>query len=178
MKKHTSNYHLGRDSQARLALFKGLIGSLIQKEKITTTATKAAATRPIFEKLLTKAKLGTVAKIREIHAVLGDNSLVTKLVHEIAPRYKDVLGGYTKIVRSGARRGDNAMMVVWSLTKQKPVSAPKKDASKDVKEAVVAKAKKEPVKKAATKPVAPVVKETKANTVKLAPSRAGKRGDK
>ncbi len=173
MKKHTSNYHLSRDSQARKALFKGLIRSMIQKEKITTTTTKAAATRPIFEKLLTKAKIGTVAKIREIHAFLGDNTLVSQLVHEIAPRYKDVVGGYTKIVRYGTRRGDNATMVVWSLTKQKALSAAKKETEKEVKEAVVAKPKKES-KAVVTK----VVKNTKANTVKLAPSRAGKRGDK
>lgn len=173
MKKHTSNYHLSRDSQARKALFKGLIRSMIQKEKITTTTTKAAATRPIFEKLLTKAKIGTVAKIREIHAFLGDNTLVSQLVHEIAPRYKDVIGGYTKIVRYGTRRGDNATMVVWSLTKQKALSAAKKETEKEVKEAVVAKPKKES-KAVVTK----VVKNTKANTVKLAPSRAGKRGDK
>ena len=173
MKKHTSNYHLSRDSQARKALFKGLIRSMIQKEKITTTTTKAAATRPIFEKLLTKAKIGTVAKIREIHAFLGDNTLVSQLVHEIAPRYKDVIGGYTKIVRYGTRRGDNATMVIWSLTKQKALTAPKKETEKEVKEAVIAKPKKES-KADDTK----VVKNTKANTVKLAPSRAGKRGDK
>lgn len=173
MKKHTSNYHLGRDSQARLALFKSLITSLIQKEKITTTATKAAATRPIFEKLLTKAKLGTVAKIREIHAVLGDNTLVSKLVHDIAPRYQGVLGGYTKVIRAGARRGDNATMVVWSLTKQRPAPVAKKDEPKAKPVSAPKKAKVAPAK-----PVAPVVKETKANTVKLAPSRAGKRGDK
>lgn len=171
MKKHTSNYHLGRDSQARRALFAGLMSSLIRKEKITTTATKAAATRPLFEKLLTKAKIGTLPKIREIHAVLGDNSLVTKLVHDIAPRYKDILGGYTKIVRYGARRGDNAMMVVWSLTKQKIVTSKKLDDK--TKEAVEPKVKKE-----VKKPVAKIVKETKAKKVMLAPSRAGKRGDK
>lgn len=146
---------------------------MIQKEKITTTTTKAAATRPIFEKLLTKAKMGTVAKIREIHAFLGDNTLVSKLVHDIAPRYKDIVGGYTKIVRYGTRRGDNATMVIWSLTKQKEVAPQKAAQAKEVKEATVAKPKKE------TKAVAAkVVKNVKANTVKLAPSRAGKRGDK
>lgn len=173
MKKHTSNYHLSRDSQARRALFRSLVRSMIQKEKITTTTTKAAATRPIFEKLLTKAKVGTVAKIREIHAFLGDNTLVSKLFHDIAPRYKDVVGGYTKIVRYGTRRGDNATMVIWSLTKQKEVAPQKSVTTKEVKEATVAKPKKE------TKAVAAkVVKNVKANTVKLAPSRAGKRGDK
>ncbi len=104
---------------------------------------------------------------------MGDNTLVSKLVHDIAPRYKDVVGGYTKIVRYGTRRGDNATMVIWSLTKQKEVTAPKNVSSKEVKEATVAKPKKE------TKAVvAKVVKNAKVNTVKLAPSRAGKRGDK
>lgn len=175
MKKHTSNYHLSRDSQARRALFKSLVRSLILKEKITTTTTKAVATRPIFEKLLTKAKIGTVAKIREIHAFLGDNTLVSKLVHEIAPRYQEVIGGYTKIVRYGTRRGDNATMVIWSLTKQKAVAPAKpapKDSQTEPKESVT-KTKK------AAKVVAPKANQkARANTVKLAPSRAGKRGDK
>lgn len=170
MKKHTSNYHLGRDTHARKALFRGLIKSLIEKEKITTTATKAAATRPIFEKLLTKAKVGTVAKIREIHSVIGDNTIVSKLVHEIAPRYKSVVGGYTKVVRYGARRGDNAMMVVWSLTKQKEVIAKKATDTPKVEEPKT--------KKVTKKTASPVVKEMKGKTVKIAPSRAGRRGDK
>lgn len=175
MKKHTSNYHLSRDTQARKALFKSLVRSLILKEKITTTTTKAAATRPIFEKLLTKAKVGTVAKIREIHGFLGDNTLVSKLVHEIAPRYKDVVGGYTKIVRYGSRRGDNATMVVWSLTKQQASTQPK-NPSKETPEtkAVAASKAAKPAKTLAPK----AVQKTHANTVKLAPSRAGKRGDK
>lgn len=176
MKKHTSNYHLSRDTQSRRALFRSLVRSLIQHEKITTTATKAAATRPIFEKLLTKAKLATVPKIREIHAFLGDNTLVSKLVHEIAPRYKDVVGGYTKVIRYGLRRGDNATMVVWSLTKQKEVaSSPKispEKQPKTIKEAVI-----KPKKTTKTPVETPIIAK-KANTPKLSPSRAGKRGDK
>lgn len=176
MKKHTSNYHLGRDTHARKALFKGLIRSLILNEKITTTATKVAATKPIFEKLLTKAKQGGVAKIREIHAVLGDNTIVHKLVHEIAPRYQNIAGGYTKTLRYGTRRGDNATVVVWSLTQKKEVKPKKLDQAKpEVSETKTSKAKVKPTSKAKT-PVA--VKETKAKAVKLAPSRAGKRGDK
>lgn len=175
MKKHASNYRLGRDHNARRALFKVIIGQLIEKEKMTTTATKAAATRPIFEKLLTKAKIASVAKIREIHAVIGDNRLVSKLVHEIAPRYKDIAGGYTKITRYGTRKGDNAPMVIWSLTKQKTQETKsQKTTTKETKPA------KEPSVKKVTSTPTLKAKSTskKSNAVKLAPSRAGKRGDK
>lgn len=179
MKKHTSNYHLSRDYSARQALFKTLIRSLILKEKIETTATKASATKPIFEKLLTKARLGTVAKIRQIHAFLGNNDLVHKLVHEIAPRYKDVKGGYTKVVAYGNRRGDNAPIVIWSLTKQKEVKPKLAETSKsqnteqksEVKEAKIVKTK-------TPKTTSPRKQTVKTASVKLAPSRAGKRGDK
>lgn len=174
MKKHTANYHLSRDYSARQALFKSLVRSLILREKIETTAVKAAAVTPIFEKLLTKAKVGTVAKIRQIHAFLGDNTLVRKLVHDIAPRYQEVHGGYTKVVRYGNRRGDNAVMVRWSLTKARATEANPKAAAPTVEP------KAEKTKKAATpKAIAPARKTTvKKSSVMRAPSRAGKRGDK
>lgn len=174
MKKHIKIYHLGRDKDARKALFRGLIKDLIINEKIKTTKAKVAATKPIFEKLLTKAKLGSVAKIREIHSFIPDNQIVSKLVHEIAPRYKDIKGGYTKVAPYGTRRGDNAEIVTWSLTKLKEVAA-KKPADQP-KQAQLA----EPKPKAATKKItasAPVAKTAKTS-VKIAPSRAGKRGDK
>jgi len=179
MKKNIGNYKLNRDTTSRKALFKSLMQTMVLRESVETTRPKAMAVRPLFEKMITKAKAGSVHEIRQIQGVLQNSELLHKLVNVIAPRFKDVKGGYTRITPVGARRGDNAMMVKFSLTK---LSTPKQsnsvgvgsshpDQEDKIQEAVVTKPK---VVKA--KPASP--KETKVKTVKLAPSRAGRRGDK
>ncbi len=173
MKKHSITYRLNRDTTARKALFKSLVQALILRESIQTTQAKAMAVRPIFEKLLTKAKSGTLSEIRQIQSVLQNANLLKKLVHDIAPRYKEVKGGYTKITAIGTRTGDNAKMVSFALTKKTIKAAPAASAIKEAEvKAAPAKTAKAPVKKLVTP-----VKET-ANTVKIAAKRAGRRGDK
>lgn len=171
MKKRIGGYKLNRDTSARRALFTHLMVALIEKESIETTKAKAAAVRSMFEKILTKARRGTVQVRRDIHSVLGIDSAVKKLVDDIALRYKGVNGGYTRIVPVGNRRGDNAPIVKLALTKiatAKPVAKAEASEKSTVKEAkVVTKTKAI---------VAP--KETKVKTVKIAAKRAGKRGDK
>jgi len=162
---------LNRDTSSRRALFTHLMVALIDKEAIKTTKAKAAAVRPLFEKLLTKARKGTVQARREIHSVIGIDSAVKKLVDDIALRFKGVSGGYTRITPVGSRKGDNAPMVKLALTKivlTKPVSKDTKGEKAPVKTAKVAK-------KSATL-TAP--KAEKIKTVKIAAKRAGKRGDK
>lgn len=186
MKKNIGNYKLNRDTTSRKALFKSLMQTMILRESIETTRPKAMAVRPLFEKMITKAKAGSIHELRQIQGILQNSELLKKLVHDIAPRFKDVKGGYTKITPVGARRGDNAMMVKFSLTKvgvdprvnptetkSNPVGVGSShpDQSDKVQETVTTKPK---VVKA--KPSSP--KETKVKTVKLAPSRAGRRGDK
>lgn len=169
MKKRLGGYKLNRDTSARRALFTHLMVSLVEKESIITTRAKAFAVRPLFEKLLTKARKGTVPARRQIKGVLGIDSAVKKLVDEIAPRYQGVNGGYTKLIPYGNRQGDNAPTVKLSLTKlkvEKPAAAP---ADKKVE-------KKEKTVKPA--PILTAPKAEKIKTVKIAAKRAGKRGDK
>jgi len=167
MKKHISGYKLNRDSAERLALMKSLVASLIAREEIVTTNAKAKAVTPIFEKLLTHAKTDTIAARRLVQAYVQNASLVKRLFAEIAPRYKDVRGGYTKMITVGSRRGDNAPIVRLGLTKKAA-----KVAKAKIDEAVVDKKK--------SKTIAAVVPE-KVTATKAAPKlvkRTGKRGDK
>jgi large subunit ribosomal protein L17 len=170
MKKHISGYKLSRDSQARLALMKNLVYSLIQHEAIVTTKIKAKAVTPIFEKLITRAKVDSVQNRRMVQAYIQENDLVKKLFNVIAPPYKEVRGGYTSLTLIGNRRGDNAPLVRLSLTK-KSVSAPKSDVTNEPN-----KAKSAPKAKKVAAVVPEVVKATKA-APKLV-KRTGKRGDK
>lgn len=87
-----------------------LAASLFAAEGIVTTEAKAKALRPIAEKLITKAKKGGVHSHRQVVAYLGDKEMASKLFTEIAPRYDERPGGYTRILKLGPRHGDNAPM--------------------------------------------------------------------
>ncbi|MEI8232652.1 MAG: 50S ribosomal protein L17 [bacterium] len=170
MKKHIGGYKLNRDSEARLALMKNLVYSLIEHEAIVTTKIKAKAVTPIFEKMITRAKVDSIQNRRMIQAYVQENDLVKKLFTVIAPLYKEVKGGYTKLTLIGNRRGDNAPLVRLSLTK-------KSVATTEGKKVASTEADKETKKAAKISAVVPeVVKATKA-APKLV-KRTGKRGDK
>lgn len=149
---------------------KNLVYALIQHEAIVTTKIKAKAVTPIFEKMITRAKVDSVQNRRMVQAYIQENDLVKKLFSVIAPLYKDVKGGYTKLTLIGNRRGDNAPLVRLALTKKSiaPVGA------KDLSVVATEKATKKTAKVAAVVPE--VVKATKA-APKLV-KRTGKRGDK
>lgn len=172
MKKHIAGYKLNRDSEARLALMKNLVYALIQHEAIVTTKIKAKAVTPIFEKMITRAKVDSIQNRRMIQAYVQENDLVKKLFAEIAPRYKSVMGGYTKLTMIGNRRGDNAMLVRLALTKKAAVAQTK--GKSEVADKEVAKESKKAAKVSAVTPE--VTKATKA-APKLV-TRTGKRGDK
>ncbi len=87
-----------------------LVASLIAAEAITTTEAKAKAVRPIAEKIITKAKKGGLHNHRQVVAFLRDREMAARLFDEIAPRYIDRAGGYTRILKVGPRHGDNAPM--------------------------------------------------------------------
>ncbi len=168
MKKHIGGYKLNRDSQARLALMKNLIYSLIEHEAIVTTKIKAKAVTPIFEKLITRARIDSVQNRRMVQAYIQENILVKKLFEIIAPKYKEVNGGYTKLTLIGNRRGDNAPLVRLALTK-KSVASPAKTKSDQ------AGSEKKQTK--AVKAVVPEVIKAVGAAPKLV-KRTGKRGDK
>lgn len=155
MKKGIKNKRLGRDTHARKALFKGQIVSLITSESITTTTAKARALRGIFEKLLTKARVGSLHARRQVQSFIQDPDATKKLVDDIAPRFKGVKGGYTRLTMVGNRRGDNASMVRLSLGKtaaKDEAPAPKK--SKKSSSSKKDSSKKEKTKKSTTPKVA------------------------
>jgi large subunit ribosomal protein L17 len=103
---------LDRKKDPRKALFRSLATSLVMYEKIQTTEAKAKALRPIIEKLITKAKKGDLHARRELIKYLYLENAVKKMIEEIGPRYKDRMGGYTRIIKTNARQGDAAKMAI------------------------------------------------------------------
>ena len=94
----------GRSHDQRTALFRGLMKSLITHEQISTTEAKAKELRPIMEKLITRARVDSVANRRIVSARLGnDNDMVKKLFNDIAPRYVTRAGGYTRITKRAVK---------------------------------------------------------------------------
>ena len=107
---------LSRDSAHRRALMRNLCRDVIQHERIRTSQAKAKAVKPKLEKLITLAKRGDLHARRQALSELSqDKFLVHKLFEEIAPRYADRPGGYTRIVKLGPRRSDSTEMVFLEL---------------------------------------------------------------
>lgn len=101
---------LGRRREHRIALMRNLVSALIKYERIRTTVAKAKEARRLAERLVSKACSGTLAARREVAKFISDKTLVKKLFTEIAPRFGDRAGGYTRIYRLGNRPGDSAEM--------------------------------------------------------------------
>jgi len=107
---------LSRKAGPRKALVRNLISQVILHEKVTTTLEKAKEIKPTLEKLITKAKSGTLADRRIVAKTLSNNDLaLTKLFEELGPLYKERNGGYTRIIKLGTRKGDGATMAQISL---------------------------------------------------------------
>lgn len=102
----------------RLALLRGLVRSLLLHEKIETTETRAKDVRSIAEKVITTAKKNDLHARRQARKVLNDEDLVKKLFDQIAPRFADRPGGYTRMTKIGFRRGDAAPMVKLELASE------------------------------------------------------------
>lgn len=112
--RHNNNVRkFGRNKNQRNALLKGLVLSLIAHGKIETTEAKAKELRPIIEKIITKAKVGTLSSKRIIISRLYNKTAeVNKLINEIVPKYKDRTGGYTRISKLPRREGDASKMAI------------------------------------------------------------------
>lgn len=114
--RHAKKIHkLSRTSSHRKALMKNLARSLFKYESIKTTVEKAKALRPYAEKMITKARKDTLAARRMIAADLNDPEIVRKLMGDIALRYANRPGGYTRIYRLGMRSNDGAEMAIIEL---------------------------------------------------------------
>ncbi len=106
---------LGRPTDQRIAMLKNLVTSLLENGKITTTVTRAKETRALAEKMITLGKKNTLHTRRQALAFVTKEDVVTKLFNEIAPKYAERNGGYTRIVKAGPRKGDAAEMAILEL---------------------------------------------------------------
>ena len=123
MRHQRSGKKLGRDSAHRRALYANLAASLIEHGRIRTTEAKAKAVRPIAEKMITLGRRGDLAARRQALAFLRSQEVVHLLFAEVAPRFADRNGGYTRIVKLGPRSGDSADMVYLELVDYVPDGA-------------------------------------------------------
>jgi len=125
MRHQVAGYRLGRSKAARVALRRNLIKQFFTHERIRTTRAKAAAIRGEAERLITIARNSTEGTdAQKVHAQrlvasrLGDNSLNKRLFEEIAPRFANRPGGYTRVLKLGPRMGDSAEMVIIELVEE------------------------------------------------------------
>ena len=109
---------LGRDNKHRRSMLANLTKDVIMNEKISTTETRAKEVRKFVDKMITYGKNGSLVSRRQALAFLqNDTEAVKKVFDELAPRYKDRNGGYTRILKTTERRGDDALMVILELVK-------------------------------------------------------------
>ena len=124
MRHHRAGKKLGRDASHRKALYANLAGSLIEHGRIKTTEAKAKAVKPFAEQMITLAKRGDLAARRQAIAELRSQDVVHQLFADVAPRFADRPGGYTRIVKLGPRQGDAAQMVYLELVDYSPNGSP------------------------------------------------------
>ena len=141
---------LNRDRDHRKALFRNLVTSLVLHEQIKTTEAKAKAIRSLVDKVITKGKTGSLHARRTLAGVLTSRKAVEKVIQILGPRFQQRKGGFTRMIRLGTRKGDNASLVRLELV-DKVVEEKKKKR--------VAKEKKEEEKKKADDQKAPVAAE-------------------
>ena len=151
MPKPKKGPRLGGSPAHQRLIVANLATQLFEHGRITTTETKARVLRPVAEKLITKAKRGDLHNRREVLKTVRDKSVVHELFTEIAPRFAERPGGYTRITKIGPRKGDNAPMAVIELVTE--AYEPKAPAKKTA-------AKKAPAKKAAAVEEAPAEETT------------------
>lgn len=172
-RRHT--VRLGRQRSHYKATMRHLVTGLIINKSIKTTKVKAKETSKLAEKLVTTAKKNTVASRRNAYAILCDRDLVSILFDQIAPLFKERNGGYTRVLLTGKRAGDNAQMAILEFVEKPKVEEPKKEDKKKKKAAATPQPeaklksvkKEEPVKKEET-----VKKEEPRKIVKPKPAPA------
>lgn len=106
---------LGRKTDHRMAMLRAMVTYLLENGRIETTVTRAKEVRPIAEKMITLGKNANLASKRQAFAFITKEDVVAKLFDEIAPKYKERNGGYTRIIKTGPRRGDAAEMAIIEL---------------------------------------------------------------
>jgi large subunit ribosomal protein L17 len=134
MRHGKANYKLGRLTQHRWALFRNLLVALFRHERITTTEAKAKAVRGAAEHMITLAKRENLHARRQVMTMVPDAAVVGTLFDTIAARFSDRTGGYTRIIKTGRRPGDNAPMVILELVDRAETGKDSKGGDKSKKE--------------------------------------------
>lgn len=131
MPQPTKGPRLGGSPAHEKLMLANLASSLFKHGRIQTTETKAKRLRPLAERLITKAKRNDLASRREVRKTIGEKEVFVALFEEIAPRFSNREGGYTRIVKTGPRKGDAAPMAIIELVEELVVAVePKKKAAK------------------------------------------------
>jgi large subunit ribosomal protein L17 len=135
MRHNRQTHRLGRTHTERKALLEGLVTNLLKAQAIKTTVQKAKAAQRLADKVISLGKKDSLAARRQVFSYLQDRTLTTKLFKDVAPRFKDRQGGYTRILRLGRRKGDGADLALLELTEKEIIvkAAPKSKAKKEEK---------------------------------------------
>jgi large subunit ribosomal protein L17 len=177
MRHRVGGRKLGRKTPHRISMFRNLVTSLLEHERIRTTLPRAKSIRPLAERMITLGKRETLHARRQALAFIKDPAVVAKLFSTLAPRFADRSGGYTRIIRLGFRDGDGAQMALVELIGSEftPAKGSEKGARKPKAEKAAGKAetKKESSEKTGEKP-ARKPKATKATPAKTQPPAKSK----
>ena len=140
MRHRVAGKKLGRTTAHRMMMFRNMVTSLLDKERIRTTLERAKAVRPIAERMITLGKRESLHARRQALAFVKDPAVVSKLFDTIAPRFSQRPGGYTRIIRLGNRDGDGAQMAIIELigSEFKPPKKESKGSKKSSKETTAA----------------------------------------
>lgn len=125
---------LNRDRDHRKALFRNLVTSLVLHEQIKTTEAKAKAIKGLVDKVIAKGKTGSLHARRTLAGVLTNRKAVEKVIEVLTPRFRQRNSGFTRIIRLGRRKGDNASLVRMELVDKEVVEGKKKERKKKVEE--------------------------------------------
>ena len=127
MNHRISGRKLGMKTDIREAMLKNMVTSLILHERIVTTITRAKELRKVADRMITLGKKGNLAAVRQAAVTVKTKEALGKLFKDLGPRFTERNGGYTRIIRSSNRKGDNAPMVIMEWVDQaKPAAAEKK----------------------------------------------------
>src|SRR5512136_2034330 len=176
MRHRVGGRKLGRKTPHRISMFRNMVTSLLEHERIRTTLPRAKSIRPLAERMITLGKRETLHARRQALSFIKDPAVVAKLFSTLAPRFADRSGGYTRIIRLGFRDGDGAQMALLELIGSE--FTPAKGSEKGGRKAKAEKAGEKTARKAKA---AKATKAAPAKTQSAAKSKArtrGKSGDK
>lgn len=129
MRHNNTGRRLGRNSSHRAAMMRNMVTSLLEHEKITTTVTRAKELRKLADKMISLGKRGDLHARRQVMQVVRDRKVVGKLFEMIGPRYQQRPGGYTRIIKTDNRPGDNAPLCIIELVEEEVTFRPRKQAA-------------------------------------------------